>query len=294
MIAIVTDSTSDISQELAGKTGIAVVPLTVIFGEEQLLDGVDIQKDDFYPRLAAAAELPHTSQPSPHDFSLAYKAAFEKGAEHVFSLHITAGLSGTLQSAQLAAADFEDRVTVVDSLSVSSGLKLFVLEAARLAEEKVGKDELRAELELLKKRIAIYVTLDTLTYLQKGGRIGRAQAFVGGVLKVKPMLLVSDGVITPYQRVRSLSQGMSEMLRAVRELGTPVRLRAMHSAVPKEAEAWLAMVTDAFPGVPVELDEVGPVIGTYAGPGALGLACLTAAPAGTAALGTTSSDDTLG
>lgn len=277
MIHLVTDSTSDISAEQAAQLGITVVPLTVFFGESAYKDGVDLDAASFYSRLAAG-EQPRTSQPSPEDFVGVYRRLLASPEDRVISLHISGKLSGTLQSAYIASKTFADgTVHAVDSESVSGGLQLLI--QATLADIAAGRslDEVLQRLESRKERVGIFVALDTLTYLQRGGRIGRAQAFVGGMLRVKPVLFISAGEVNPLSRVRSRQQAIDLMAAKVAELGDLEGLAVFHSAAPEGLDLMRERLAAEHPTLTIGTGELGPVVGTYSGPGGLGVAYLRGA-----------------
>ncbi len=277
MLHLVTDSTSDLLASGARELGVTVVPLTVRFGDEQFLDGVEIDADTFYKRLTSSSVSPTTSQPSPEQFAAVYRDLLRSDADEVVSVHIAGGLSGTLQSATIAARDFpEGRVHVVDSLSVSAGIQLLLRQAARDRDDGVDAAGVVSNLETLRQRLIVYVLLDTLTYLHRGGRIGRAQAFLGGVLNVKPLLQVHLGEVEPVARVRSRQQGMAKMVELVQGLGPLQSVAMMHTTVPEAAEELRSKLVSALPEMDISLGQLGPVVGTYGGPGLLGVAALGA------------------
>jgi DegV family protein with EDD domain len=277
MLHLVTDSTSDLLADEAAALKIAVVPLTVRFGEEQLRDGVDIDAATFYRRLPGAEKLPTTSQPSPEQFAEVYRSLLRSPDDEVVSVHIAGHLSGTLQSATLAAREVDPaRVHVVDSESVSGGMQLLLRAAA--AERDGGADAATVvrNIERRRERVLIYVFLDTLTYLQKGGRIGRAQAFLGGVLNVKPIVSVDRGEVEPVTRVRSRQQGLAKMLELVRGNGPLESICMMHGDALADAEQLRSQLTGLLPELEITLGQLGPVVGTYGGPGLVGVALLRA------------------
>ena len=277
MIHVVTDSTSDLSQAEAKKLGVTVVPLTVRFGEEQFEDGVDLDSDAFYKRLAASNVHPTTSQPTPEQFADAYRPLLADPADEVVSLHISAKLSGTLQSAHIAAQELDaKRVHLVDTESASAGIQLLV--RAALDDVNAGLDAatVAARATERRARVTIYVLLDTLTYLQRGGRIGRAQALLGSLLSVKPLLTVIDGEVAPQARMRSRRQGLEKIVELLRER-LPVRsLAAFHCGAPELLPLLQAQLKQLGAGVDIITGQVGPVVGTYTGPGGVGIAALGA------------------
>lgn len=277
MIHLVTDSTSDIALADAEALGVHVVPLIVRFGEEQYRDGVDIDADQFYTKLEHTAIHPTTSQPSPDVFATLYRTLLADPDDHVVGLHISAKLSGTLQSATLAAQDFDrSRIHLVDTESVSGGLQLLV--RAALDDIKAGDDAALVAEKANRRRskVTIMVLLDTLTYLHRGGRIGRAQAFVGGLLNVKPLIAVRDGEVVPIARPRSRSKGIDLIVEHIRS-SLPLRgLAEFHAAAAESMTDLETRVGAAVSNVTAVLGRIGPVVGAYSGPGGLGVACLGA------------------
>jgi len=277
MLHLVTDSTSDLLADEARALGATVVPLTVRFGEEQFLDGVDIDGPTFYGRLTSSPVMPTTSQPSPEQFGEVYRELLRDSADEVVSVHISAKLSGTMQSAHLAAQEFPaGRVHVVDSLSVSAGIQLLLRLAARNRDDGADAATIVRNLEAARDRTIVFVLLDTLTYLQKGGRIGRAQAFLGSVLNVKPLLQIHNGEVEPVARVRSRQQGMAKMVELVRDMGPLQSVAMMHTTVPEAAEELRGRLVAMLPELDISLGQLGPVVGTYGGPGLIGVAVLRA------------------
>ncbi len=276
MLHIVTDSTSDLTAAEAAPLGVTVVPLTVRFGDEQFRDGVDLDAAAFYARLARGGTSPTTSQPSPEAFASVYRELLQDPADRVLSIHISQRLSGTLQSATLAAQEHEGRVHIVDSGSVSMGIQFLVRAAARDLRAGVDADTAVRNTEARQSRVVVYVLLDTLTYLHRGGRIGAAQAFLGGVLSVKPLLRISEGVVHPQARVRNRRQGIDRMLALLTEAGPLEAVGSMHSGAPELLDEVRPRLESAYPELDLGTGQIGPVVGTYAGPRAVGVACLRA------------------
>jgi DegV family protein with EDD domain len=280
VIHLVTDSTSDLTPDQAAALGVRVVPLTVLFGEEQFLDGVELRADDFYRRLGKGGVLPTTSQPSPKQFSAVYRELLRGDDDSVVSIHIAQKWSGTVQSAHLAAKDFDGRVHVIDSGSVSVAMQFLIRSALRDRDLGVDVATIVKNIESRRQRLCVYVLLDTLTYLHRGGRIGRAQAFLGGVLNVKPLLRLIDGVAHPQARVRNRQQGITRMLELVTAAGPLEAIGVMDTDTPdalREARGKLEM---AYPELDLICGQLGAVVGTYAGPGAIGVAFMRGAAAG--------------
>jgi DegV family protein with EDD domain len=277
VIHLVTDSTCDIGAEEAKRLGVTVVPLVVRFGKEEFRDGVDLSSGEFYKRLAAGTNHPTTSQPSPDDFMTVYKSLLRSPDDSVVSIHISQKMSGTLQSASVAAQQLGgERIHLIDSEAVTAGLQLLVIAAA----EDIGRgmDAKSVAEATLRRRaqVNLFCLLDTLTYLQRGGRIGRATAVVGGLLNVKPLLTMEHGEVAPLSRVRSRKKGIEMIIELLRAKMPLRRLAVFHAGAPEVIDELRATVTAAFPGVDVVVGQVGPVVGTYAGPGGLGVAYQTA------------------
>jgi len=277
VIHLVTDSTADISPSDAQSLGVQVVPLVVRFGDEQYRDGVDIDADQFYAKLASTDVHPTTSQPSPDAFSTLYRTLLSNPQDQVVGLHISTKLSGTLQSAMLAAKDFDPgRIHLVDTESVSGGLQLLV--RAALEDIQAGDTAAAVAEKATRRRskVTILVLLDTLTYLHRGGRIGRAQAFVGSLLNVKPLIAVRDGEVVPLARPRSRSKGIEMIVEQVRACAPLRGLAEFHAAAAESMADLEGRLGAAVSNVTAVLGRIGPVVGAYSGPGGLGVACLGA------------------
>ncbi|GAC1570244.1 MAG: DegV family protein [Candidatus Dormibacteria bacterium] len=276
MIRIVTDSTSDILPDEAERIGIDVVPLTVRFGDEQFRDGVDLLPDAFYRRLAGSTVQPSTSQPTPEQFAEVYRRHVGAG-DSVISVHISAKLSGTLQSASLAAQEFPaGAVRVVDSMTVSAGMQFLVRGALGDVASGSGPAEVEERMLSRRDRVGVYVLLDTLAYLQRGGRIGRAQSLLGGILKVKPLLCVRDGEVHPEARVRSRQQGIDKMVEIAKAQRPLEGLAAFHCGAPELLTLIEPLLRADHPEVELVSGQLGAVVGTYSGPGGVGIGLLRA------------------
>lgn len=277
MIHLVTDSTSDIPAADAQALGVHVVPLIVRFGDEQFRDGVDIDADAFYAKLQHTGVHPTTSQPSPEVFAALYRSLLADPGDQVVGLHISGKLSGTLQSATLAAQEFDaNRIHLVDTESVSGGLQLLV--RAALDDIKAGDNAETVAAKAIRRRdkVTILVLLDTLTYLHRGGRIGRAQAFVGGLLNVKPLVAVRDGEVVPLARPRNRTKGFDLIVESVQARAPLRSLAVFHAAAAESVVELEARLSAALSKVTAVLGRIGPVVGAYSGPGGLGVACLGA------------------
>ena len=270
--AIVLDSTSDWPEAAERFPNMRVVPLYVRFGDEMFRDHVDLSPHDFYERLRHATELPTTSQPTPQDFSDAYEqlAVYER----IYVLTVSAKLSGTFQSASLAADEDGDRVRVVDTETASMAMAMLALAIQRRLEKSTTDDEIDALIGRFRRDNRVVFTVGTLEYLAKGGRIGKAQALAGTILNVKPILSVEDGVIIPIARVRGRQKALAEFGRLFIE-ATENRSGLHVSIAHADAPEWVDVLTDlvqkARPEAEVDVvATLGAVVGTHAGPGAVG------------------------
>ncbi len=277
MIHVVTDSTADLTDADAAALGVRVVPLTVFFGEEEFKDGVDISADEFYRRLVDPKDKqPRTSQPPPEDFVTLYRELLTDPADEVISIHISSGLSGTLQSANVAAAQFEGRVKTFDSKMVSAGIQNYVRIAAAMVIKGADSATIMKALDDRVSRSHLWILFDTVTYLHKGGRIGGAQAFVGGILGVKPLLQIRDSQVNPHSRVRSRDKGFKALLELASNAGKLEMLEVMYSTEPAVAEGLAKQLQGRYPDLAVRFGQIGPVVGVYAGPGCIGIAVVEA------------------
>jgi DegV family protein with EDD domain len=264
---VVTDSTSDVPEAWRERYGIEVVPLRVLFGNESFRDGVDLTSDQFFTRLRQADRLPTTSAPSPGDFAAVYER-LSHDCDGVISIHISGDLSGTVEAARVGASSVEGfPVHVVDSRC----LTICVAYLCRAAAEAETLEDAVRQVEERVPRQRILALLDTLKYLEMGGRVGRAQALLGSMLDVKPILGVSDGKVTPLDRVRTRTKAVPRMIERLRADLPVERLAVMHAQALADAERIRAHLATVIPDVEVELGEIGPVLGTHVGPGAVGL-----------------------
>ena len=272
--AIVLDSTSDFPDAQERFPNMRVVPLYVNFGAESFRDHVDIGSHDFYDRLRAAPALPTTSQPTPQDFVDAYEQL--GGYERIYSLQLSAKLSGTHQSAVTAAEAMGggDRIRVVDTETASLAVGLLALAIQRRLEHGTSDEEIEALIARFKEENVVVFTVATLEYLQKGGRIGRAAALAGTLLNVKPILSVDDGVVHPIGKVRGRQKALEEFARvftSTTEDRPGLRLAIAHAEAPEWIEVLTDLAAKARPQGEIELVEnLGAVVGTHAGPGAVG------------------------
>lgn len=274
-IAVVTDSTCDRGPRALATAGVTMVPLKVHFGDETYNDWVDITPEEFYPRLRSSAQLPTTSQPTPGDFTEVYRRLAEEGVEGIISIHLSAKLSGTVESALMAAKDAPVPVRVVDSASVSCGLD-FAIDAACTARDADG--DLDAVEKAALDAVAVtelFFVVDTLDYLVKGGRAGRAQGMAAALLNIKPVLQVTGGVIEPFKKCKGTARAIREMAEHVaersRKLG-PLKIVVVHAVAQNLADELSNAIRSAGTDIAeLSCDEIGSVIGTHVGPRAIGV-----------------------
>ena len=278
-VQVITDSTADIPKDLVEELGISIVPLKVHLGNESFLDSINITPAEFYQRLQQAEEMPTTSQPSPIDFVEVYREAAKDGETDILSIHLSSSLSGTFQSALLAQSMVEDefKVTVIDSKTASFGIGMIVVEVARAAKEGKSLDECVAIAQRMIENHQVYFLVDTLEYLQKGGRIGKASALVGSLLNIKPILSInSEGEVCPKDTARGKNKATGRVFDLLKQDAPNglERVAVLYSNNREEADTWVARIKDEFEMDQVYLAEIGPVIGAHAGPGTLAIISL--------------------
>jgi DegV family protein with EDD domain len=279
-VRIVTDSTCDLPLGRREKAGVVTVPLRLHFGDEEFRDRVDLDDQQFLERLRAARRPPRTSQPPPGDFEEVYRQLLVEPADEVVSIHIAAALSGTVGSATVAAAAVDsERIHVVDSRTVSLGTGLQVLAAVDLVEQGRSAAEVVAELATMPDRTGIICLLDTLRYLQLGGRIGKVQAMVGGALSIKPLIsLGTEGAVVPIGRVRSRTVGIRRLSEILVEHRPLARCGVLYVGEELDARHLLDDARGTFPGMDILLQHASPVIASHCGPGTLAYCYLEARP----------------
>ncbi len=269
-VAVVVDSTADIPADIREELGITVVPLLVLFGNDQYRDGIDLSNDEFYARLVEGSIHPTTSQPSSGDFVEAYER-LAKDHEGIISIHLGGKLSGTVRAAQ-QAADMVPHIPirVVDSGSVSMGLGFLGIDAAQMAREGKSLDEIAAAVEALIPRIVLWAVLDTLKYIERGGRIGKGQAFLGTLLNVKPMIYVR-GEVLPGERVRTHKKAIARMVELATEEAPYTHLAVLHSTSKEYAEDLANQLGAIFARDQIIVAQLTAVIGVHGGPGIVGV-----------------------
>lgn len=276
MIRIITDSTCEAPPELLAHPAVTVVPLYVIFGQESLRDNVDISREQFWARLPQSPQIPTTSQATPAQFEAPFKAFTDNGDE-VIALILSSKLSRTYESALLAKNSLPGRpIDVIDSKSISVGMGVMLERAFTMIEAGASRAEIVAMLEQARAQTRILFTLQTLEYLQRGGRIGKAQAFVGTLLQFKPLLSITDGEVHPAARVRSMSKAIETMqdllAQHVTARGPQVHVAVTHAGSPEIAAQVAAALSSQFNTSHSFVCTLGPVIGTHVGPGTVGAA----------------------
>ena len=271
-VRIVTDSACGLPEDLAEQHGIAVVPLTIRFGEEELVDRQDLTPRQFWDRLGRSDVLPETAAPAPGAFEAAYRRAAEEGAEAVVCITISSALSATYEAAQLGgqAVAGSVPVEVVDSRAVALAQGLMAVRAAELAESGAGVDDVVREVNSLVGRSRTFAALDTLENLRKGGRIGGAQAFLGSMLSIKPIIQVSGGKVEPESRQRTRARALRYLAEKVRQHEPVENLAVMHGDAP-DVDELLALLAPEHPREEIIVGDVGAVIGTHTGPRVMGV-----------------------
>jgi DegV family protein with EDD domain len=270
-IRIVTDSSADIPPQIQEELGISVVPLYVRFGDQTFKDGVTISHDEFYQRLVAGENFPNTIQPSPGDFKDTYEALV-KDADGIVSIHLSEKFSGTVNSARQARDLVKGNcpIEVINSESMSIGLGLICIAAARAAR---AGDDLASVLKVANEAIPeahLLVLFDSLKYLAKGGRIGKAKSLLGTLLNIKPLLSMKDGIVVPISQVRSFSKGLESLYlflsNALKEKGNVKDLAIMYNTTPNEANKLADRIAQLYPREKIIMGRIGPILGAHAGP----------------------------
>jgi len=275
-IAIVTDSTCDLGPAALAARNVSMVPLKVHFGDETFRDWTDLKPSDFYPRLRTAAQLPTTSQPTPGEFAEVYQRLADEGAEGIVSIHLSAKLSGTCESAIMAASTAPVPVRVVDSTFVS-GAMTFAIDAACAERDADGYlDGVEKAARDLSSKTELFFVLDTLDYLVKGGRAGRAQGMAAALLNIKPVLQVTGGIIEPFKKSKGTNKAIREMAEHVadrsKKLGA-LKVVVIHAVAENLADELANAVRSAGTEIAaLTYDEIGAVIGTHVGPRAVAVA----------------------
>ena len=274
-IGIVTDSTCDIPAHIAEQYEIEVVPSILIVDGQEYADGQEITREDFYTRLPSLKTPPTTAAPSIGDFSARYNSLLTRSSDHIISIHAASPLTTIINSARQAAQDYPDKITVIDSLSLSLGLGFQVLAAAEAAED--GLDAALAAVESTRNRLHVIAALDTMDYLRRSGRVPAAVTFFGGILSIKPIVELVDGSLKPVGAVRTTKQSNQRVLNMLLEHGKMERLALMHTnAEDRAREVLNGLMRQSSQSVPrdILMVNVTTVIGTHVGPNGLGFAAV--------------------
>ncbi len=271
-VRIVTDSACDLPEPICEELGIEVVPLTIRFGDREYVDRKELSVDAFWRELEASSVLPETAAPSVGAFEETFRRLSDDGADGIVCINLSARLSATMQSAQVAAKalDGATPVQIIDSFSASMGIGNLVLHAARRARDGASLDEIVSGVEDRRQHGHVFAALDTLEYLRKGGRIGGAQAMLGSMLSIKPIISVIDGGVESGGRVRTRSKALKFLVDQIPP-GKVESIGVLHANAP-DVDEFLAMLEPAVPGAEVMVGMIGPVIGVHTGPRVMGIA----------------------
>lgn len=265
-IKVVTDSACDLDAAVVEELGIEIVPLSIRFGTEEYVDRVNLSPQAFYEKMAASATLPETAAPAPGVFEKVFREALDGGADGVLCVNLSGQLSATIESARNAARSMPDApVRIVDSLSVTGGLGSMVSAAARATRDGASLDDAVALVEDMVPRTRVYGALDTLENLKKGGRIGGAQALLGSLLSIKPLIEVRDGVVHEAGKPRTRSKAIKALVDKLREAGDVENVNVLHGFAP-DAEELIEQVAAVVPRDQLTTGIIGATIGTHGGP----------------------------
>jgi fatty acid kinase fatty acid binding subunit len=275
-VRIVTDSSCDLRGDEVAQYGIEVVPLSIRFGDKEYVDREELTVSEFYRLLAASDDLPETAAPAPGRFAEAFRRQLDGGADGVVCINISSGLSATMQSAQTAADQTDGDIRVVDSRSITAGLGSIVIAAAQLGVDGASTDEIVAAVASLSERTQVFGALDTLENLKKGGRIGGAQALLGSMLAIKPIIDISTGEVEEAGKVRTRKKSLVWLRDKLAAVVPVENLAVMHGDAP-DIDDFLALIEDLVDLDSVRVEKIGPVVGTHGGPRVMGIAFQTIA-----------------
>lgn len=276
MVKVITDSTSDVPAELVAKLGITVVPSYVMFGTESYRDGVELSREQFYEKLASTKVIPSTAAPPPAVYQQVYSQLAEETDEMV-SIHLASRYSAIYNSAAIAAREVPGaRIAVIDSEQITMGYGWLVIAAAEAAQRGASYDEIVALVEAMKPRTRVLAALGTLEYLHRGGRVDWIRAMVGTLLRIKPIVEVRLSGINLVERARTLERSLERLLVLVQELGPLERAIVLHTAAPDLASSFADRLQQISPDWKRSIEQAGVTIASHAGPGAVGVACVTA------------------
>ena len=268
-IAIVTDSTADVPQELAETLNIHVVPAILVIDGQSYEDGHGLTRQQFYERLPGLQQLPSTASPSVGSFEALYRQLFDQGIEHIISIHVASRLSSIYSTACLAAQSFGERIQVIDSQSLSMGFGFQVIAAAEAASQNQPLKKIPSIIENTRQKTHLIAMLDTLEYIHRSGRVGWARARIGSLLRIKPFVEVKDGQVYNLGQARTRSNGVSRLFEFLRGMGEMERLAILHTNAEQKALSFLESIDWPYPPNPLIIN-VTTVIGTHVGPNGLG------------------------
>ncbi len=276
-IQVVTDSACDLSSEEADKLGVRVVPLTIRFGDEEFVDRVELSDKEFWDRVVTGPHIPQTAAPSPGAFQTAFTDAADAGMDSVICINLSSKVSATYQAARTAAESVADRieVAVVDSLTLTMGLGLLVIEAVDIAAKSPHLEEVVAGVEEAATRVHVFGVVDSLDFLRKGGRIGSASHLFGSLLSIKPVLEVRDGVVEVNSKQRTRSRALQYLASKAVD-AAPLERIALADGRSSDAEEIAGMLRKVKSEHPLELSSLGPVVGSHTGPSSLGVCFMVA------------------
>ncbi len=275
-VGIVTDSSCDLRGPEVAELGIEIVPLTIRFGDDEFVDREELSVEEFYRRMAASDRLPETAAAAPGRFVQAFQRRLDDGCGAVVCITLSGGVSATIQSARTAAAEVEGDIHIVDSRSLTAGLGTMVLAAAAMAADGASAGAITDAVTEMRDRSRLYGALDTLENLKKGGRIGGAQAMLGSMLSIKPLIKLQDGEVAEAGRQRTRRKALSWLCDTLRADGPVEKLAVMHGEAA-DLDSFLEMLEPAVDPEAVRVEKIGPVVGAHAGPGVMGITYLTSA-----------------
>ncbi|MBT5139704.1 MAG: DegV family protein [Acidimicrobiaceae bacterium] len=270
-VRIVTDSACDLRGDEVDKLNIEVVPLSIRFGDDEYTDREELDVSEFYRLLAESDALPETAAPSPGRFAQAFQRHLDAGATAIVCINLSSAISATMQSAITAAGEFEADIRIVDSKSITAGQGSIVLGAARLAATGASADEVVATAESMSERTHVFGALDTLENLQKGGRIGNAQALLGSMLSIKPIIDISSGAVEEAGKQRTRKKSLTWLRDKLGDFDAIENLAIMHGEAP-DVEQFVALLSEVTEVSNARIEKIGPVVGTHGGPRVLGYA----------------------
>ena len=273
-VRIVTDSASDLSHDEATRLGVDVVPLSIRFGNDVFLDREELSIDDFYRRMAESDDLPQTAAPAPGAFQEVFNRRLAEGADAIVCICLSSGVSATMESAELAAREADGEVRIVDSRSVTAGLGVMVVAAAEAAAAGAGTLEIISMVESMRERTHVYGAIDTLENLKKGGRIGNAQALLGSLLSIKPLIDISSGVVEEAGRQRTRKKSLAWLRDKVAEHADDIETLSVMHAQADDIGDLAEMLAPVVDPSDTRVGVIGPVVASHGGPGVIGL-CFT-------------------